>query len=76
MSDDNFCRSIAQANQDRAAAVTTAILHMITDVLRSWVHSDPRTPMSVRREIEPLLREEFEGVTRQVRGERDPLTDR
>jgi hypothetical protein len=39
-----------------------------------WSHSDTRTVRPVRREIEAMLRDEFEDVAHQVRGERDPPT--
>jgi hypothetical protein len=61
--------------RDRAAVVTTAILLIVASGMRRWLDGEPIPRAAMRGEIQDALRDEFEDVAREVRGERDPPTD-
>jgi hypothetical protein len=56
--------------KDRAAAVTTTVLAIISSALREWMLRGGG-PTDVRAQVETFLRGEFADLAREVRGERD-----
>ena len=58
------------AHHDRAFGVTTTIIGIVTDALRQWLRGDPADLAGVHRQIEKLLRDEFDDVKREAAGER------
>ena len=58
--------------RDRAAAVATAILQIVAESLRDWLHGRPHEIATARTEIEALLRDEFCENARDARDEIAP----
>jgi hypothetical protein len=75
MSDTNPVGFAQAVPRDRAATVTATIVAIVVDALRAWLRGGSAGLADVRGQIENVLREEFEDVTRQVRGEREPPPD-
>ena len=57
--------------RDRAYAAAGTIIAIVVDALRHWLHGEPVTLTGVRAAIENTLRDEFDDLARQVRGERE-----
>jgi hypothetical protein len=59
--------------RDRAHAASGTIIAIIVDALRAWLHGQPVVLRDVRAQVEALLRDEFDDLARQIRGERDVI---
>jgi hypothetical protein len=58
--------------RDRAAVVATAIIAIVVDGLREWLHGDPICLADIRMRVSDCLRDEFADIKREVAGEREP----
>jgi len=60
---------MSATNHDRAAIVTTTILHIVQEALRAWLYRHDTDAVSVRAKIEFVLRDEFADVARTTHDE-------
>jgi hypothetical protein len=70
---DNECRPAQGAHRDRAATVATAVIAIIVHALRDRLVDAAVDLHKARAAIETYLRDEFDDLARQVRGERDVI---
>ena len=68
-------RGTALGVQDRAAAVTRAILLIFSTAVHRWFSGQPLGLSAVRAEIEAVLREEFADIARMTRDEIRPMDE-